>query len=197
MNCAEVELLICEYVDGTLDAAGRAAVEGHTAGCQTCAALLRDSAAAVSFMERAADVEPPPELLTRLLFDPPWAKPRAQAAAGLRGRLRALFQPVLQPRFAMGMAMTILSFAMLARFVAPVRQLEARDLNPAAVWAAVDNRMYRAWQRTVKFYDSLKVVYQIQSTVRDWQQQQEEEQRTAESTKPDEHKLPVSKPAAK
>ena len=29
MNCAELELLICDYVDGTLTAAGKAEVERH------------------------------------------------------------------------------------------------------------------------------------------------------------------------
>ena len=126
-------------------------------------------------MERAAEVEPPPELVTRILFDPPWAKPRARPGAGFWERWRAFWQPILQPRFAMGMAMTILSFAMLARFVNPVRQLRPKDLDPAAVWRSVDDRVYRAWQRTVKFYESMRLVYQIQSTVREWQQQEDSE----------------------
>ena len=34
-------------------------------------------------MERAADVEPPPELVTRILFDAPWTKKApAKAEAG-------------------------------------------------------------------------------------------------------------------
>jgi len=194
MNCAEIELLICDYVDGTLAPAGREEVERHLAQCPACAELARDSAAAVGFMERAAEVEPPPELITRILFDPPWVKPRTAMA-----RLRSIWQPILQPRLAMGMAMTILSFAMLAKFVKPIPQLSfsPRDLNPAAVWTSLDNRVYRGWQRTVKFYQSLKVVYQIQSTVREWEQQQEEEQKAAENARPDEHKLPVKPPAAK
>ena len=152
----------------------------------------------MAFLERAERVEPPPELVTRILFDPPWAQGRARAAAGLRGRLEAIFQPVLQPRFAMGMAMTILSFAMLARFVAPARQLRPADLAPAKVWAGLEDRVYRGWQRTVKFYESIKVVYQIQSKLRDWQQQQEEEQKPAVETgksgsnNADEHRLPVN-----
>ena len=59
--------------------------------------------------------------------------------------------------------MTILSFAMLARFVAPARQLRASDLAPAQVWAGLEDRVYRGWERTVKFYENLKVVYQIQT----------------------------------
>jgi hypothetical protein len=195
MNCAEIELLICDYTDGALDAAARRQVEEHLAGCPACAGLARDAGAAVAFMERAAEVEPPPELLTRLLFDPPWAGHKG-AAEGLRARLRAIWQPVLQPRFAMGMAMTILSFAMLAKFV-PVRQLKPADLHPAAVWAALDDKVYRTWQRSLKFYESLKVVYQIQSTVREWEQQQEEDQKAAAGARPDERKLPVTNPAPK
>jgi hypothetical protein len=51
----------------------------------------------------------------------------------------------------------------------------------------------------VKFYENLKFVYQIQSTLREWQQQQEEEQRLsgeAEERKSEERKLPLKSPPA-
>ena len=114
--------LICDYVDGTLSAAGKAEVERHLAICPACAELAHDSAAAVGFIERAADVEPPPELITRILFDAPWTKPKASPRAGL-ARLTGWFAPVLRPKLVMGAAMTILSLSMLTRFVAPMRQL--------------------------------------------------------------------------
>src|SRR5581483_11838081 len=144
MTCAELESLICDYVDGTLGPDARTTVEQHLAGCRNCAQLAGESAAAVGFMERAADVEPPPELMTRLLFNAPWvhAKP---ASSGVRDWFRRILHPVLQPRFAMGMAMTILSFAMLARFVAPSRQLRPADLAPAKVWSGLEDRVYRGW----------------------------------------------------
>jgi hypothetical protein len=195
MNCAELENLICDYVDGTLAAADKAAVERHLAVCPACAELARDSAAAVAFMGRAADVEPPPELITRILFNAPWTTPKRPAGAGVRSWFGGVFHAVLQPRFAMGMAMTILSFSMLFRYV-PMKQLQPADLQPAKVWAALEDRSYRAWVRTVKFYENLKVVYQIQTTLREWQQQQEEEQRVtvdSEDRKSDERKLPVRK----
>ncbi len=187
MNCAEIELLICEYVDGTLGAAEKAEVERHLAGCPACAELARDSASAVAFMERVADVEPPPELITRILFDAPWTK---EKGARKRSWLGSLLSPILQPKFAMSMAMTILSLSMLAKFIVPVRQLRPSDLKPAEVWAGLENRAVRAWARTVKFYDNLKFVYQIQSTLREWQQQDEGRQGTAPK-QTDERKLPV------
>jgi len=194
MTCAEMEVLICDYVDGTLGPDARTTFEQHLAGCRNCAEMAVDAAAAVNFMERAAEVEPPPELMTRLLFEAPWAQARTPAT-GIRSWFRRIFHPVLQPRFAMGMAMTILSFAMLARFVTPARQLRASDMAPAKVWASLEDRAYRSWERSVKFYESIKFVYQIQTKLRDWQQQQEDEQRPAETGKAgrnaDDHRLPA------
>lgn len=198
MNCAEIEILICDYVDGTLNPAERAEVERHLSDCPECAALARDSAAAVSFMERAADVEPPPELITRILFDAPWSKGKSKSK--LRTWGAGLLSPILQPKFAMGMAMTILSLSMLARFVMPVRQLRPSDLQPAKVWAGLEDRAYRAWARTIKFYDNLKFVYQIQTTLKEWQQQDEEQKPSAGTSTPggraDDRQLPVKSPAA-
>jgi hypothetical protein len=88
---------------------------------------------------------------------------------------------------------------MLSRFVHPARPLTPADLNPSRVWASIEDRGVRTWARTVKFYENLKFVYQIQSTVREWQQQQDEEQRVStgsEERKSDERKLPVRKAPA-
>ncbi|MEO8594698.1 MAG: anti-sigma factor [Candidatus Solibacter sp.] len=195
MICAEFEELICDYVDGTLTAARKAEVERHLEECPACAELARDSAAAVSFMERAADVEPPPELITRILYDAPWTKKTPSKAGGWLGeRLGKLVAPVIQPRFVMGMAMTILSFSILSRFV-PMQQIRAADLRPSEVWASLDDRAHRAWARSLKYYENLKVVYQVQTMLRDWQQQAEEQKAAAPSTpKPDDRKLPVGAP---
>jgi hypothetical protein len=190
MNCAELEISICDYVDGTLSSAGKAEVERHLALCPACAELAHDSAAAVGFIERAADVEPPPELITRILFDAPWTKPKATPRAGL-GRLAGWFAPVLRPKLVMGAAMTILSLSMLTRFVAPMRQLKPGDLKPAAVWATIDDNAHRTWARTVKYYENLKVVYQIQTLLRDWQQQVDEQKPAPAERKTDDRKLPV------
>ena len=192
MNCAELEILICDYVDGTLPSAQKALVESHLHDCLACAEMARDSAEAVAFMERAADVEPPPELITRILYHAP--RVQAKQAAAERNWLGKLLAPVLQPRFVMSAAMTVLSFAMLSRFV-PMQQLKSADLRPAEVWASLDDRTHRAWARTVKYYENLKVVYQIQTLMRDWQQQTEDHKPAPVSEpKTDDRRLPVRTP---
>jgi hypothetical protein len=180
MNCADAEILICDYA--TLSSSDRFALERHLEVCPTCAELARDSAAAIAFMDRCADVEPPPELVNRILFDERW-KQQAMRGAGLRGWFSRMLRPVLHPKFAMSMAITILSLAWLAKYVAPARPLTTADFNPVRVWQSLDDRVYRGWQRTVKFYESVQFVYQVRARLQEWNQQQDEEQSSAAERK--------------
>src|SRR5271168_3962812 len=115
MTCAEFDLLLCDHLDGILRGDEKAAFELHRSTCVSCAEYAGEAASAVNFIERAAVVEPPPELLTRILHEAP------QGASGEKRNwvqriFGGFFESVLQPRYAMGMAMTILSFSMVARF---------------------------------------------------------------------------------
>jgi hypothetical protein len=178
MNCADFEIVLCDYIDGTLAPAQKADFERHLRECAGCAALAADAGAAVAFIGRAAEVQAPPELLTRISF----AIPKA-ARPGVRGLFSSWLQPILQPRFAMGMAMTIVSFSMLGRFAGiEVRKITAADLTPTKVWAAADDRVHRGWERVVKYYDSLKLVYEVQSRLKEWTEQEEDDRRTQQTT---------------
>lgn len=174
MNCADLEILLCDYVDGALAGEQRSTVESHLSACPVCRELVADASAAIEFIHRAAEVEAPPELVTRIIFHNRPEKSTAPERKGWRKWFGGWLEPVLQPRFAMGMAMTILSFSMLGRFAGiPSRQLRASDLEPAKVWAALDDRAHRTWERAVKYYESLRLVYEIQSRLREWTEQEE------------------------
>jgi hypothetical protein len=73
----------------------------------------------------------------------------------------------------MGMAMTILSFSMLARFahIEP-RQLRPSDLDPVKVWQGIDDHSHRVYDRAMKYYDNLRLVIEIQSRLREWSDQE-------------------------
>ena len=183
MNCLESESKICDYLDGALAPASRAEMELHLSECAKCAALGRDAAAAMAFMGRAANVEAPPELIARILLSAPG--PQTSARAG--GLVAAFRNAMLAPRLAMGMAMTIFSLTMAAKFATPSRQLTPSDFTPARIWAGFEDRAYGAWAHTVKFYDNLRFVYEIETTIRGWQQGQDEQH---PNRNPDEHKQP-------
>ena len=69
----------------------------HLARCAACAAMARDASAAVGFIARAEPVEPPQELLTRILFELPAAHQHARTptAPALCSWLDRWIQPVL------------------------------------------------------------------------------------------------------
>ena len=177
MTCAEFEILLCDYVDGTLEAARRQELESHRDRCPACAELARDVAGALSFIERSAEVDAPPELLARIAFEIPTGRPHVKRPGFLAG-LASWFRPMLQPRFTMGMAMTILSFSLLGRVTGvEMRQLKPADLQPTAVWAAVEDKAGQTWARVVRYYEGLKIVYEVQTRLRELRQQEEEEGR--------------------
>jgi hypothetical protein len=69
------------------------------------------------------------------------------------------------------MAMTVLSFAMIGRF-AHVPQLTPSDLDPVKVWTAAEDRVVRWYNRGVKYYESMRVVYEIQTRLKEWAEEQ-------------------------
>ena len=176
MNCADFEILYADYLDDSLSGIERDAVEQHLRECASCRSFAADVSGAVSFLRRVEEIQPPPELLTRISFEIPRGGPVVRT--GWRSYLRPWLYPVLQPRFAMGMAMTVLSFSMLSRFAGiETRQLTASDLQPAKVWASIDNRVHRSWERALKYYENLKLVYEVQARLQEWTEQEEEERK--------------------
>jgi anti-sigma factor RsiW len=192
MTCAHLEIALCDYLDGTLAAAERAEVERHLSECAACAEMARDAGAAMAFMERVAEVEPPPQLVTRMFTIPGMREARVSVSRGIKSWFRNLLQPVLQPRMVMGLSLTILFFGMMARCAGiPGRQLSPADLNPSRVWAGLEDRVQRGWERSVKFYENLRFVYQIQSRLREWRDQQDQDAAAAPAENSDERRLPV------
>ena len=108
LTCAEFEILLADSLDGTLGSEDMSAVDAHRSGCASCAELAQDAAGAVAFMERAAVVEPPPALASRIV--------RSSGSAVLDQETLALLaraQPMPKPPGAMDDRQL--------SFVAPVR----------------------------------------------------------------------------
>jgi hypothetical protein len=176
MTCTEFEVLLVDYVDGAVTVDERRAVEAHTDECPDCREMLRDVFRAVSFLEAAEDVAPPPELITRIAAQAPQGRVKDEfQRRGFVSRIFSnWFQPVLQPRFAMSMAMTILSLAMVERCTGiRTQQIKPEDLNPAVLWNNLEDQAYRTWDRTVKYYENLRLVYEVETALREIREQQD------------------------
>jgi len=175
MTCEELESSLADFLDGTLRAAERASLEAHLATCAGCQQFKADVTAGLLLAGRAEEVLPPPELVTRLAYLAPVGRTRQPfERQGFFSKLTACWiQPLLQPRFAMGMAMTILSFAMLERCTGiRVQRIAPADLNPVNIWSDLENRSVRLKDRAVKYYENIRFVYDIEVRLREMEEQQ-------------------------
>lgn len=175
MKCIEVESLLADYLDGILPHAERVQLEAHLATCAGCAQFLADVNAGFELSKRADEIQPPADLITRIAYQAPIGRLRRPSERqGWMGRLTSRWlQPVLQPRLAMGMAMTILSFAMMERCTGVhVQRIEAADLNPIRIVGSLEDRVVRTKDRAVKYYENLRFVYDIEVRLREMEEQQ-------------------------
>jgi len=172
MGCEEFEIQLADYIDS-----GTASAEflSHLESCAACALLTEDAQSAVAFMEIAADVEPPPALVGKILHATNSGWEFKLRAKGIRGWINRLFAPVLKPRFVMGAMLTMMSITMLSRCAGgPKNTLTAADLDPVRLWSSLDYKTNRLWDQTMKSYESMRVVYEIRTQLNEWKQQQSE-----------------------
>jgi hypothetical protein len=185
MSCAEFETLLADWIDetqslsgDTLAASERDAFLRHLESCPSCKALLEDATSAIAFMDRAADVEMPPALVSKILQATNSGWEFKLRSRGFSGWINRAFAPVLRPRFVMGAVLTLLSATMLTR-CAPNHTLTPADLDPVKLWTSLDDRTHRIWDRAVKSYESMRLVYEVKNQINDWTEQQHEQDEAA------------------
>lgn len=176
MICAEFEIVLGDYVDGAVSIDQRRQVEAHADGCESCRELLRDVFQAVNFVESIDKPVPPAELITRLVYHAPKGRvrPEGERHGWFAGVFARWLQPMLQPRMVMSMAMTILSFAMLGKCTGVhLQEITAADLNPVVLWNNLEDKSLRTWDRTVKYYENLRLVYEMETRLKEMREQQD------------------------
>ena len=185
MNCADFESVLADYIDGSLSAAEVSAVQEHAAACAGCRQFMSEVSGGLSVVRRAVEVEPPAALITRIAYLAPAGRPRDSfVGQGWMSRLTGKWLlPILQPRLAMGMAMTILSFAMLERCTGlQVRRVQPADLNPVRVWGGVEDKALRVKDQVVKYYENLRIVYEVETHLKDLEEPQNSSAQPARQT---------------
>jgi anti-sigma factor RsiW len=159
-TCAECEEHLADLFDETLSIEKKSAVEAHLASCAECTELAQDARAAMALTERAAAVEVPPTLVPQILAEITTGPSRVLVQASLAERIFGRWiRPVLQPRFALSLAMAALSIAMIPRVWKPGAP------DPGRLWTTAENRIYRTLDRAVRNYENLAVVADVQSQI--------------------------------
>jgi hypothetical protein len=109
----------------------------------------------------------------------------------LMERLAAFLRPAFQARVAYGAAMTVFSASIIINAAGiSLRQFTLADLNPRTWFHRADRTGHLLYARAEKFYYDLRVVYEIESRLRQLHQQSGQEsqgpnEQPGQQSKPD------------
>lgn len=162
MTHVEIENLVSDYVEGSLEPSVRLAVEDHLRGCEGCREMVASVRHAVELCRAAEDVEPKPWLVSRILL-----ATAGQRKPTWRERIKAYLRPMLQPRVAYPVAMSVFTLSVMVNATGlNLKNLRFEDLDPRTWIERADREGHLMAARAEKFYYDLRVVYEIESRVR-------------------------------
>src|SRR5271157_258916 len=181
--CGLWETLLADALDGLLKPEDEATFSSHMATCAACTALFEESRKGREWLEfLGPEPEVPEGLLDRILaqtgpgqvegfglvpatagakvvpMPQPWQRP------GLMAQIRRF----AEPRLMMTAAMAFFSIALTLNLTG-VRLTHVRmaDMRPTVVRANLERRLNMASVPVVRYYDNLRLVYEVESTVRE------------------------------
>ncbi len=198
MRCPEFEALLAEALDVLIPEAEQQRFQQHRVACPFCGPLFLEAERGRSLLRSLEEVVPPPEMVEQILAatsgptprklqtqqpTSPWERIRSWVGEGGLAGWNAL-TALAQPRFAMSFAMVFFSIAMLLNMTGvQIRDVRRIDLRPAA--------FVRAYELTTgkleRYYENIRIVYEIQSQVEELRQSTQE----SEPAEPDNRVQPA------
>ena len=192
--CGQWETLLADALDGLLRAEDEATFTSHMANCAACTGLFEEARRGREWLEfLSAEPEVPGGLLDKILAQtgpgqtagyglvsddnllpatpggiplgkgrpttlPPWQRP------GFMGFVRRF----AEPRLMMTAAMAFFSIALTLNLTGvKLSNIHLADLKPSALRSLVQRRLTMASTPIIRYYDNLRLVYEVQSRVRE------------------------------
>lgn len=174
MQCTEFEVLLTEAVEGTLSEGQMQSFRAHAATCAMCAASFAEAAAGYQQLRSLEPIEVPATLAHNILVAttgvaPTSAPTEVRAHQSWKQRLwswlRPAIAPMLQPRMAGTFAMAFFSVTVMLNLAGV--DLRYVDLRPGAVRGGLTHTYFATKSRVVRYYDSMRIVYELQARMRE------------------------------
>jgi hypothetical protein len=203
--CGQWETLLADALDGLLKPEDEAIFTSHMAVCPACTALFEEARRGREWLEfLSSEPEVPAGLLDKILAQtgpgqvagyglvtgsgnvvpmiPAWQRP------GLVGQVRRF----AEPRLLMTAAMAFFSIAMTLNLTGVrVFDLRLADLKPSTIRSFMERRLTAASTPIIRYYDHLRLVYEVQTRMRELRQTTEGTGKgEGEETRPKQHDAP-------
>ena len=186
LQCEAWESLLTEALDGLLPADQRAAFDAHGAKCPVCAELLTQAKQGREWLQ-FLDTEPdtPADLVERIVSKTsgsiaggPLAMPGAVPLAVAPHVLGIPVRRVMwDTRMMMTAAMAFFSIALTLNLAGvKLTNLRLADLTPASMETNLTRQFYGAEKSLVQYYDNLRLVYEVESKMRQLRRTEEMQQ---------------------
>jgi len=160
-TCDQIEAHLSDYLDGLLQGAERSTFEAHAEACPHCLALLSSMRSLIGEMHSMEELEVPPHLVYSILDQT--LGPRLSPWQVFVKSLRSF----ATPKFAYGAASVFATLLILVSATGfSFRKPKLADLRPATVYRNADRQVHLVYARSVKYVSDLRVVYEIQSRLR-------------------------------
>ena len=201
--CGQWETLLADALDGLLRPEDEATFSGHMASCKTCSALFEEARRGQEWLDfLSVEPEVPEGLLDKLLAKTgpgqqtpygivsvdnliaatPGGIPLKDTAvpARLKPGFMGWVKHFTEPRLMMTAAMAFFSIALTLNLTGvKLTEIRISDLKPSTIRSLVERRVTMASTPIVRYYDHLRVVYYMQSRMRELKRDSE-----SESTQP-------------
>jgi anti-sigma factor RsiW len=176
-TCEQTESRLSDYLDGLLQPGEQSAFDVHVSHCERCIPLVSGVGHLLTSLHSMEQLETPPRLVYAILDKT--LGPR-ETVTGWRAVL-AWVRMLATPRFAYGGASVMATFLILASASGfSWRKPKLADLRPVNVYRNADRSAHLVYARSAKYVSDLRVVYEIQSRLR----QDEQIPTSPESTMP-------------
>lgn len=160
-TCDQIEARLIDYLDGAMTDAQEKAFAAHLSGCASCAQLYVGVKGLVKDLRDVEQVEAPPRLIYSILDQTlgPRLTPWQVFTKWLSG--------LATPKFAYGAGSVMATcLIVLGASGTSLSKPKLADLSPSNVYHHVDRQYHIAKAKTVKYVSDLRVVYEIQSRLR-------------------------------
>ena len=193
--CGQWETLLADALDGLLQPEDEAIFSNHMATCPSCAELFEQARRGREWLEfLSPEPEVPAALLDKILAEtghgkldttklavaggpslpgnvipivPAWQRP------GFAARLRRFAEPRLLMTAAMAFFSIGLTLSMTGIHISSIKMA---DLRPSAVRSQLEKRIMTASTPIIRYYDHLRFVYEMESTMRELRRSAQSEQ---------------------
>jgi anti-sigma-K factor RskA len=162
-TCDQVEARLSDYLEGLLHAPERAEFEAHVHKCAECAPLVEGVRKLINEMQSVEQLEVPSVLVNSILDKTIGPREHVTFWQSLKNFLGGL----ATPKFAYGFASVAATlFIVLSAAGLSWRKPKLADLNPSTMSRNISRKAHQSYANAEKYVSNLRVVYEIQSRLR-------------------------------